>query len=56
MSAPVGSITIEATDDEVVSVEPAAESAPLASCLAEVAWALRLTQTFTEHRTYVVDL
>jgi hypothetical protein len=55
VDAPEGSVTIEATDDEVVSVQTTAASGPLAACLAEVAWSVRLTEAFARHRTYVVD-
>ncbi len=53
-SAPA-TVTLEATADEIVAVEIAAEPAQ-ARCLEEVVWATRLTDVFTEHRTYVVDL
>lgn len=52
----VGSVTVEATGDEVVDVTVAAESAELAACIGEVAWSLRLPGTFWAHRTYEVPL
>ncbi|MBS1148792.1 MAG: putative signal peptide protein, partial [Myxococcaceae bacterium] len=51
-----GSITLEATGDEIVAVETAAATPELAACLAEVAWAARLTPTFSTHRRYEVAI
>ncbi len=54
--ARVGAVTIEATHDEVVDVTVAAETADLAACLGEAAWAIRLTDAFVGHRRYEVAL
>lgn len=55
---PVGEakLELEATADEVVDVRVAAASEAMGECLTEVAWAVRLTESFEAHKTYVLEL
>lgn len=45
-----GTITLEATGDEIVAVDAAS------SCVTEVVWAVRLTGIFSTHRSYTLEL
>ena len=52
----VGTVTLEATGDEIVAVEAVAPKESIAACITEVVWAARLTDAFSAHRTYKVEL
>lgn len=54
--AAAGRASIEATGDEVVAVQVSGASTAMNGCLTEAAWAIRLGDEFTAHRSYEVDL
>jgi hypothetical protein len=51
-----GVIGLETTDDEIVAVQVSGARSAMAQCLSEAAWSIRLTDAFSGHRDYRLDL